>query len=824
MQSSPAGSPTFKWQSWLLVALVTILALAPWWRNHGYLRSFFDYGVVMGGIGRIDDGQRPYVDFVTPIQTGWYVLNGLAEKAGGGTFQAMTLSGAVCIFISLAVLLWMLSRRWPLPVAALLAGSLVFASVSQHTLLWYNSWGVVLLAVVVWAGAIAPVLRRADWVWHAFVGVALFFGGINKINMQLLALALASAWAVRAGLTGRSGWGRVFATVIFYFACAVLPVLAEMAWTGASFAAWWHNVIALPVASRSNMVLAAWSKDFLFKSLHDYYGPLPLPQVGLIGVVLTVLTVVAILRKTWREAGRLEKFLPVACGAVALLGGAVLLTTNIDITYIGQAGWFVLLVALWLGYDLPARGPWFYGALVLPIVIIGGIAWRSAWLGERSQFGHSAQPRSSYVAGDLGGPDFAYLRGTLLPPEVVDSLRALAEWRRALSPERRAHHFYGPGTEWAARIWPALRTPELPLYIHTGNSVGVKENTAIYKAISSGSYKEITVSRILDIWGEKEQTILNHRYEKHGLGAMFSTYRKAENTSVSGAPVLFTRIFGGNTDSRFIVSAGEFLARADWHQFLGFTEGSGVMQVTIPSNRMSGEVIVRRLPGAQRIPVAVDFVIYAQANATARFERWTKRVDLAADQDEVVEPYSIDSSHMPTTFTVDIPPALSGVVGAGWHGPRILHSGEDGPDKPAWFFRSDDSVQALDAAAQASLLPAGWRPVEAFMRKGRVTDGGIELSPGGEIWLRASGIVSEFAGTAVAVTTTDTGERPFVRGMWYRDGRLEVYTDMLVRTSDHTADFHAWCAEPGGWLVISVDPSVAASPVVVRVHKVAMRP
>ncbi len=249
-----------------------------------------------------------------------------------------------------------------------------------------------------------------------------------------------------------------------------------------------------------------------------------------------------------------------------------------------------------------------------------------------------------------------------------------------------------------------------------------------------------------------------------------------------------------------------------------------MMKVTIPTNRMQGEVVVRRLAGAPGIPAAVDFVIYAQANATARFERWSKRVELAADQNQVVESYSIDSSHMPTTFTVDIPSALAGVIGAGWRGPRILHTGDDRPEMPAWFFRSDDSVQTLDEAAQARLLPAGWRPVAAFMRRGRLTGDGIELSPGGEIWLRASGIVSEFAGTATAVSILDTGERPFVRGMWYRDGRLEVYTDMLVRETDQTADFHAWCAEPGGWLVIAVDPSVAAPAVRVRVHKVAVRP
>ena len=158
-----------------------------------------------------------------------------------------------------------------------------------------------------------------------------------------------------------------------------------------------------------------------------------LPQTGLIGVGLTLVTVTAILRKTWREAGWLEKFLPLVCGVVALLGGAVLLTTNMDIAYIGLAGWLVLLVALWLGYDLPARGPWFYGGLVLPVVIVGGIAWLSAWQGQRSQFGHSSAPRADYVTGEQAGPDFAYLRGTRLPccsikmAQVASKLLAL-EW------------------------------------------------------------------------------------------------------------------------------------------------------------------------------------------------------------------------------------------------------------------------------------------------------------------------------------------------------------------------------------------------------------
>lgn len=778
----------------------------------------------MGGIGRIDDGQRPYVDFVTPIQTGWYLLNGLAEKAGGGTFQAMTLSGAACTLISLAALLGMLSRRWPLPAAAVVAGALVCGSVSQHTLIWYNSWGVVLVAVVAWAGAVAPVLRRETWAWHALAAAALFFGGINKVNMQLMAIGLGLAWAVRAGLTGRAGAGRVGVTLLFYAVMAVLPVLAEMAWTGASFATWWHNVIALPAANRGNMVLAAWSRDFLFKSLHDYYGPLFLQKAGLIGVVLTILTLVTILRKTWRETSRVEKILPVGCAAIALLGGVVLLTTNMDIIYIGTAGWLALLVALWLGYELPARGPWFYGTLVLPVVFIGAISWYAAWQGQRSQFGHSLVPRSGYVRGEEAGPDFAYLRGTRLPPEMVQSLRRVADWRRSLSEERRSRHYFGPGTEWAARIWPALHTPGLPIYIHPGNSLGTEEAARFFNTISGGTLKEITVSRVLDNWAERERLYLEHRYDKHALGEVFSVYSKHENDSVSIVPVWFTRVFGGNADSRYLSSGVLFQKMADWRMFLGITEGSGTMQLVIPTNRLRGEVVVRRQEGAPAVAAAAEFQIYAQANATARFPRWSQRVELPADRDEVVVPYAIDSSHMPTTFTVEIPAGQSGLVVAGWRGPYILHTGLEGPDTPAWFYRGEAAaVTPLDEAALAALLPGNWRPEQAFMRNGRMTAGGIELSAGGEIWLKARDMVPEFAGVATAATVKPGGWRPQVRGMWYRGGRLEVFTDKLVSESDGTADFHAWCAEPGGWLIISVDPGFMVPAVLVRVHKVTQQ-
>ncbi|RXK55282.1 hypothetical protein ESB00_05125 [Oleiharenicola lentus] len=803
-----------------MVGLFAVLALAPWWRNHTHLRSFFDYGLAMAGAGRIEAGQKPYVDFITPAQAGWYFLNWASEKVGGGTFQAMTLGGAASILISYAVLLGMLARRWSLPAAAVMAGGLVCATVSQHTLWWYNPWGVICLTVVAWAGAVAPVLRREHLGWHLLALAGLFFGGINKINMQLMAVALALAWAVRAGLNGRASAGRVLLTVLFYLGALALPVLAEMAWTGASFATWWHNVITLPASSRSGMALEAFSPKYLLTPFNDHYYGLLLKPVGLIGLVLTVQTVGQILIHTWREAGWWERILPVVCGLVAYAGGVVLLATNMDIAYTGIGGWLALLVALWLGFGLPAQGRWFNAVMLASALGIGAVAWHSAWIGQRSQFGHSGSPRAAYVDAGSAGPDFGYFRGTFMPPETVESLRELGAWRAALPAERRAGHFYGPGTEWAAHLWPAMATPGLPIsvYRQPGNSDGRAESARLAQLLGDGTIREITVSRVLDYWEQRQLPLLTHRFDKLPLGEIFSVYSANVADGVSGSPIWFTRVFGGNADSRQLVSAGRFAGKNEWNQFIAFGEGRGTMLLKAQSNRLQGEVVVRRADGAPPRAAAAEFAIYAQANPEARFERWRQRVELPAGEEEIRVPYAIDSSGMAAFFTVDVPDEAKGVILAGWRGPQLLHTFNAGPENPEWLYPGRTPGTPLDEPTLAKLLPGSWRPAKAFMRNGRVTDQGVELLPGGELWLKVEGFVTEFSGQAL-VEAWDPAHIPFVRGMWYRGGRLEVFTQMIARDGDRKADFKMWCAEPGGWLILSVDPLLKATPVRVLVYK-----
>ena len=810
-------------RGWILLLVVMLVGLAPWWRNRAYVRSFFDYGVVMGGVGRIADGQRPYVDFITPIQTGWYVFNWAAEKFGDGTFQAMTLSGAACIVLATLLLGRMLLVRWPGWAAAIVTSAIVNATVAQHTLLWYNPWGVILLAVVAWGGAVAPVLRRESWPWLLAVGLALFLGGLNKINMQLMALALAAGWTVRAGLAGRAGWGRLLLTLGFFLVMGVvLPVLAEMAWTGASFAIWWHNVIAQMSGDRAGMLFEARKLGFYFKPCHDYYGPLRLPQVGLVGVLLTVVTGVVAWRHAPPERRVLQRILAVGCSVIAYLAGVVLLTTNMDIAYIALGGWLAMLVALWLGFGLPVRGGWFYGGIVIPALVISVVSWESAWRGQRSQFGHSDAPRADYRSGDEAGAAYAYFRGTHLPPDFIAGLRDMAKWREAMPAERQARILNGPGTEWAGHIWPAPRTPALPLYILGGAQFGPAEYAATYAAVNSGAFDDVTVSLVLDIWKPELATILQIKYARVRFdGGAFYRYSRAHDGSICGAPLRFIQLFGGTTDSRALISSGGLFHAGGDRMFIGTTAGRETMKLAAPTNRLRGQVVVRRQNPASTAALAAVFTIFAEYDENHRYPRWEKRVELPAGSEEVTEDYAIDSSGLATRFFVDVPPEFVGQVAAGWRGPMIYHTVKDGPAQPTWLHGDVGPIVSLTAEEKTRLFPpsSDWQPETVIVRNGRMTARGLELDAGGELWIRASGFVTEMAGVASVAPDKPLSRAPVVRGMWMKDARLEVYTQSPVNPASRAVDFRSWCAESEGWIVIAVDPGEGVPAVTLRIDR-----
>jgi hypothetical protein len=304
--------------------------------------------------------------------------------------------------------------------------------------------------------------------------------------------------------------------------------------------------------------------------------------------------------------------------------------------------------------------------------------------------------------------------------------------------------------------------------------------------------------------------------DQFGYGAWYRL------TRASGAPVRFIERFGGNLDSRFLHTDAQAFPTDQGRRVLGTDRNRAELLVKIPSNRIGGEVVVRRATADLTTALSATFEIYAWAGPELKFPRWSERVELAAGEREKTMAYEIDSSHLYANFTVEVPSALSGQVVAGWRMPRISYTG-GGETPPRWISRVTAPIVELTQADLAHLLPGAWRPQRALMRRGRVSEHGVVLSPGGEIWLKIAPtqMVNHFSGVVADATTPRTGSRPTVWGLWYQSGRLESYhAPVSEHDSQGSTTFQAWCAEPGGWLVIAVEPDALKSEVVVKVTDV----
>jgi hypothetical protein len=794
---SRSSSSAVSWAAWAGLVVVLVAALLPWWRHHTYLRDFYDYGLVMASNARLAEGQKPYADYVTPIQSAMFVLDRGAEKLGGGTYVGMTWGGAGLIVLGVVLLAGMLARRWPRGVALAVAGAVVIGSATQHTIIWHNSLGVLALALVSWSFAVAPVWRRETLGWHALAAAGLFLGGTNKLNYHLVACAVAAGWVVHALVLRRAErWrGCVLLGAVALFG-VVLPVAAELAWTGASFAQWRYNVIALPLAARAGTLGQMGSLRFYFQTVHVYYGAVRLAPAGAIGVYLAAVAALAAGRAGGGRA--LPWLFAVLAGILAAGSGAALLATNNEIAYVVLAASVVLAVSLWLGFDLPARGPWFVAGLLAPALVLAACGWESAWRGQRSQFGHSTDPRVAYLPGESAGADFGYLRGLHLPASMVQSLQSVASWRRELPVADRAGCFYGPAGEWLERIWPATKRPGLPLWMHAGTSYGPREEEALIAALRpGGGYHHLLVPEAWDHWGAHVEQELRHSFMKERIGPVWFAYRALPQDVVSTEPLGAGLGLGGNLDSTRLLSTMARYQLADGRQFLGVETGTGELRVMAESFRASGEAVLQRIgPGGPLGPVRFEV---QGVRDGARILRLELEQSLAEGRDEAVVPCKLDSSGLPLAYVVTVPPALAGRVRAGWRAPAFSHSGNEDRALPPQLVSGSGQPREADAAERAALLPADHRDDRVILRNVWVEGGRLRIPPGGEVWVRLRGLYAHIGITAAGLSDVSTPAKPVLRTIYYKSGRLETMSNTVLADTAPVS-FHAWSPENEGWL------------------------
>jgi hypothetical protein len=817
-------SPRLSLRAWGLIAAAVVIALLPWWRNHDYLRDLYDYGLVLASNGHLDRGERPYVDYTTPIQAGFLGLNWLIERAGGGTYKALTRGGAALIVLGSLLFTLMLARRWPWWAAVLVGVVVTVASASQHTILWHNTLGVFCLALVSWATACAPVLRRATWPWHVIAGVGLWLGGINKLNFQLIALAAAMAWSVRAGWLGRAGWRRVGVTVLAIgLAGVVMPIACELAWTGASLRVWLANVVQVAAGSRLDRLQEILSMDFLWQPIHVYYGPLLLPQVGLVGGLFSLMALFGCWpMHTGPKWDRL--FVPVAVlGSGAAAAG--LLATNFEIAYLGLAAWLVLVASLWLGFDATGRKGIFVGGLMVPALLLGLTAWSSAWVGQRSQFGFSEAPRAEYLPAEQAGPAFAPLRGLHLPPDLMLSLELIDHALPEPDAQGLRPVFYGSGLEFLDRIYPSLRRRGEPLWFHWGTSYGPPELTRLACDLDREEHFEnVFILHAFEVWPPELQASLERHYIKDLLGPRVRRWTRQDGHKVDLADTIETLLaLGGNVDGRMLRLERQPLGihrTVEGSLLLGTTRAAGHALLQVPSYRFGGKAVLDRLPGTGDGLLVADFKIIVHG-ASPEDVRWSGRIEVPAGEQSASIPFLADGHGKRLLIWITRPPEMEAQVLAGVRELEITHA----YDLPGGAPRLRDGVLPEVAVtpelAHTLFGEINWRPQQLVVRGAWATEKGLALPPGGEVWLHTKDMTGLISGHLDF--SPDLGSAPAVRVLWYKGGRVQIMQQVWL-TLDQPFEFRVWTAEPGGWIGITVEAIEGAAPVVVRVTDSTLTP
>jgi len=803
-----------------VVVAIVVLALAcalPWLRNRDRLHDLMDYAVVMSAVGRIDAGEKPYVDFVTPAQAGYLHFNRLVEKAAGSTYLGLTYGGIGLVVIGTCVLGGILCRRWPLFPALAVAGTIIASTASQHTILWYNASGAVYLAVAAWSAAIAPRLERRHAGWHTLLALSLLIGGLNKINFQLVALGAVACFILREALLHSDTRQRALGLGVFaLFFGLVLPSGLELMLTGASLHEWFHNVLGIAGPGRAAYLglIATWK--FYVAPPHDYYGPLLIPQVGAVVVAGFAATLIW----GWRGRPNLDRVLLAIATTGFTLAALALLATNIEIAYVGLGSGVALATALALGFELRPR-PRLTGLLhVLPVLLIGTAAGWSAWQGQRSLFGRPSIARSSYVSPGGSFLKFRYIAGVKIPPELAASLVDLAEHLPSPRADGTYPVYFTSGLEWLDRIWQPVRIAGLPLWFHHGTSAGEREGRVLVRALTHPELLRRVYATVP--WDtrtpEIDRVLLDQSDPPSMHGTFIRSYRLRTNQSVPRD--VFHRLLdlGANFDPDLLQLGPDtsFLRTSAGRPLIGTTSGSANFLFHGRADRLSARAVLRRSGAAANVATSAIFRIEAMVDDSWH-ELRTEKLELPSGQTQVDSLYVFDAANHDIRFSVAIAGPTEAPVEAGWAEPSIVHGPQGNSPPPRLFTNAQEDDPPLPPGSPAARNTLVDRAAEVLTRGATIQPAGFILKPGGQIWLKIGQGPTSLDGTVQCLANPE-GELPVIRLLWVSGDRIQVLDQFGLTAVAEERQFHGNAPGPNGWFGLLVDPNYAAGPVSVRLE------
>ncbi len=818
---APSPSRQSNRKAFIFVALLALgSAIAPWVHNHDYLRDFMDYGLVMSAAGRINAGEAPYVDFVTPIQAGFLHLNRLIEKAGGGTYLGMTQGALWAVMLGGAGIFLLLRPSLGGGIALGAAWSLVVCAPAQHTILWHNTWGVLTASLACIAAARLfgdkDAKSAGGGLWIVLAS-ALCLGGINKLNFHLIALAGVSGIVLRGIFLGILSWRKATAAGLIVLGCGLAaPLAIELGATGASWSTWRYNVIDLAAADRAAYLKFLLQPGFYLTTVHDYYGRLRFPWIGAASVACFAFVVVA----GWNKRPWLDRFALLVAAIGGAAGTLAALATNQDIAYVAYGLAVGLAGALLVTFRIRPRHRFAVTVAALLALLPAIAAWESAWQGKRSQFGHALSPRSAYEVLADRDPQFAYIAGLHIPPSMANSLELMGQSLPAPEASGAYPVFYAQSLEWLQRIWPAVTVRGVPLWMHNGTSYQESERQLVHRLISTPSrFAAIYDSVAWNFWPSPLDVPINMFCRTHEIGSDIRQRVPIPTLNREADDMFTINTLGINYLPELLhLEKGYFYTTETGALFMGTPEDRAVVRFDGIANQLVVRAVIKRLAAGSDEEIAARFLFeYDIDGVWHKLQEQT--LTLPAGESELVQEIAFDGRRHFIRFTAEAldRPANDAIVG--WFPPTMLHSLDENTPPPP-LFRNPNPVIPVPDGFTAAAIQTDWIPDEIFLRGGYLENGAWWLRDGSQIWLKSAEGLGAFDGE---ITVTDPGEGrlPTVRIVWYKGGRLQVMEQFTLPHDSRTRGFHAWSSGPDGWFGVLIDAGSTTLPAQIKITKTA---
>lgn len=816
--------------------VTTGLLLLPWWRNHAILHDFYDYGLVIAGAGRMELGEHPYVDFLTPIQTLHFRLAVLAESVFGPHYLSLTYANAVFIAGSFLVMVALLFRALGAAAAIIVAAAVVSASSGQHTIVWHNALGVAWVTGVVWLAA-QERFSRTPW-WHiGLICALLYLGGMTKLTYQATALAFAGLFSIRDLWLGRRTWQATALILVSYLGFGILaPVATEIYTTGANWEQWYYNVIELP-GSRLSMLKAMLSPGFFVKPAHDHYYPMFMPFVATWAFVLIVVVGAFAIRQV-KAAQALRKrssLLLILTAVGAWLCGAVAFVTNIEIAYLAGAIWLVLATGLALAWpckDNARIGRATRITLCCASSILLVTSWISAWDGTRSLWSATRLERDKLVSTAGLPARYNYFAGMKITPLMWLSMEAFDLRLPELNNKgfKPSQFYFVNGTDWMVRAVPEARHRGLPLWLHRGTSYGEDESRVInHRLVVQDEMRVVVSLEAWNVWKDQTDWYLDKLYKRDRFGPLFNVYLARDDLAAPAqTPLMFALATGSSAYLGDVTATGSPLSLhfSPIGSFWG-SEASFGFQFNSPVTQLQGRWIIRRIAAARRQPALFMWrATTTDADGTRKIIR-EEQLSLSARETELSVPFELKPEGRSISIEVELPPGK--ILEAGLREFHTQYLPDDGtsqapridinlpgqPHNPAWaaalFARLPEKIIDIHGASIV-VSPDQMNTGPELM-----------VHTPGEVWFRIEDpklkqLSGEFGLRPAAWTHSGALAGMIARVVFYRPGHIELLFEKTIRPGSNEADRTPQSftvALPGekGWIGLiftSVNPPVNA--------------